>query len=154
LRPALAGRRWTDGRAWAVALALALSLSPLPRTLQPLHAERAGFRDVGRWLSENTREGDLVVDPYAWAYYYSGRLFLEGREGLSVSEPRRFYVVMEWAKNKHPHLVPLWKAFWLSQCGEEVQRWSLHRGKEPVLLIVYEVPLPLQWPPKQIRIPS
>jgi 4-amino-4-deoxy-L-arabinose transferase-like glycosyltransferase len=142
-KPALAGTRWTDGRLWSVGLLLALTLSPLPRTLQPLHAERAGFREVGHWLAENTCAGDLVIDPYAWSYYYSGRVFQEGCEGLPVAEPRRFYVVLEAGKSKHEHLVPYWKAFILSQFGTPIRHWTFDRGKDRAEVVVYQVPLPL-----------
>ncbi len=150
LRPTLAGTRWTDGRLWSLGLLLLLTLAPLPRTLQRLHAERAGFRSVGQWLAENTCPGDFIEDPFCWSYYYAGRVFLEGATGLAAQQPPCFYVVLEQSKNRHPHLVSLYMAVvhTLQQKGSEIihQREVL-RGKDKVQILVWKVPGPYQWAP-------
>jgi hypothetical protein len=143
LWPILAGTRWADGRIWSLGLLLLLTLAPLPRTLQPLHAERAGFRTVGRWLAEHTRPGDWIEDPYCWTYYYAGRVFLEGCTGLAAEQPPCFYVVLEGSKNRHPHLVSLQAALvhTLEEKGSvKVHQQAVVRGKESVNIQVYRVP--------------
>jgi hypothetical protein len=143
LRPALAGRRWADARTWSVALLLLLTLAPLPRTLQSLHAERAGFRTVGKWLAEHIPPGDWIEDPYCWAYYYAGRVFLEGCAGLTADQPPCFYVVLEASKNRHPHLVSLQRALvhaMEAKGSKKVHQEAIRRGKENVSIQVYRVP--------------
>jgi hypothetical protein len=150
LWPALAGRRWMDARIWSLSLLLLLVLTPLPRTLSRLHAERAGFRSVGRWLADNTCPGDYIEDPYCWAYYYAGRVFVEGCRGLPVHQPACFYVVLEHSRNRHPRLVSLQKAvedILHKKDAKIVHAEDVWRGREKVTLQVWEVPGPYQWTP-------
>jgi Dolichyl-phosphate-mannose-protein mannosyltransferase len=152
LRPALAGGRWADGRAWSLALLLGLTAVAAARTLQTLHAERAGFRTVGSWLAENTCPGDFIEDPYCWASYYAGRLFLEGRGGLPAHQPPCYYVVLEESKNRHLHLVPLFAAILhVSGKGEKkaevIHREEVRRGKDKAEIVVYRVPGRYEWMP-------
>lgn len=151
LWPALAGRRCTDGATWSLALLLLLALAPLPRTLSRLHAERAGFRAVGRWLAENTLAGDFIEDPYCWAYFHAGRVFVEGCRDLPRSKPSCFYVVMEASRNRHPRLgIYLGKAFRdiLYQRGAKiVHTEKVRRGRGKAALQVWRVPGPYQWEP-------
>ena len=62
----------------AIAWPLLFAALALPKTLQPLHEYRSGFREVGHWLAEHTRPIDKIDDPLCWAHYYAGRVFLEG----------------------------------------------------------------------------
>ncbi len=148
--PALAGSRWTDGRVWSMGLLLLLSIAPLPRTLQSLHAERAGFRPVGRWLAENTCPGDFIEDPYCWTYYWAGRVFVEGLTSLPAQQPPCYYVVLEESKNEHVHLVSLRQALLdvLRQKGSTVvHEQAVRRGKSDVKILVWRVPGAYGWTP-------
>ena len=49
----------------------------LPKTLQPLHANRAGHHAAGLWLEQHVHPGDEVVDDHCWAHYYAGLVFQE-----------------------------------------------------------------------------
>lgn len=150
LWPSMAGRRWLDGRMWSVGLLLFLALTPLPRTLDRLHAERAGFRTLGRWLADNIEPGDFIEDPYCWTYYYAGRVFVEGCSDLPAHDPSRYYVVLEESSNRHPRLVSLQSA--VQHVLEQKQAKIIHtervqRGRTQVALHVWEVPGPFQWRP-------
>ncbi len=150
LWPSLAGRRWTDGRIWSLGLVLILTLAPLPRTLARLHAERAGFRSLGRWLAENTCPGDFIEDPYCWAYYYAGRVFVEGCRELPVHKPSCFYVVLEKSDNRHPRLITLQTAVehtLKQKAAKIVHTEEVRRGRQQVALQVWQVPGPYQWTP-------
>jgi hypothetical protein len=150
LWPRLAGRRWMDGRVWALGLLLLLALCPLPRTLERLHGERTGFRSVGQWMAKNTPAGDFIEDPYCWTSYYAGRLFVEGCTGLDIGQPPGFYVVLEETKNLHPHLVSLQSAIvhTLQQKGSKIiHEEAVRRGKERVKIVVWRVPGAYQWEP-------
>jgi hypothetical protein len=150
LWPALAGRRWTEGRIWALALLLFLSAAPLPRTLDRLHGERKGFRTVGHWLAANTESGDYIEDPYCWAYYYAGRVFVEGVRSLPVDKSSCFYVVMEKSSNRHARLVSLAKAvehILNQRDAKMIHSEDVRRGREQVTLQVWRVPGPYHWTP-------
>jgi hypothetical protein len=149
LRPDLAQRRWMTDAAWSMGLLLLLTLTPLPRTLDRLHAERAGFRSVGHWLAENTLPGDFIEDPYCWAYYYAGRVFVEG-DKLPRHEPPCYYVVLEESKNRHPRLVSLNMAIehTLRMKGAiPIHSEDVRRGKEKATLLVWQIPGAFQWTP-------
>jgi hypothetical protein len=148
LWPALAGRRWTDGRVWSLGLLLLLAVAPLPRTLSRLHAERAGFRPLGHWLAQNTLPGDYIEDPYCWAYYYAGRVFVEGCSDLKAKGC--FYVILEASKNRHPRLVSLEKAVkdvLCSRGAKRVHAEDARRVRDSTTLEVWEVPGPFRWEP-------
>jgi hypothetical protein len=146
LRPDLAGTRYLDRRCWSLGLLLLLTLCPLPRTLERLHAERAGFRTIGHWLAEHTLPGDFIEDPYCWASYYAGRVFLEGCGELPAEKPSCYYVVLEKSLNPHPHLVSLTMA--MLHTGDKrtvsIHSQEVRRGKEKAKIIVYKVPGPYQ----------
>jgi hypothetical protein len=62
---------------WSVLLEVALIGFCLPKTLLPLHANRAGNRAAGLWLAEHLRPGDSVDDDHCWSHFVSGQVFLE-----------------------------------------------------------------------------
>ena len=47
--------------------------SCLPATAKPLHEDRYGHRDLGEYLRANATADDVILDPYNWAQFYSGR---------------------------------------------------------------------------------
>ncbi len=148
LWPALAGRRWMEGRAWSLTLLILLALTPLPRTLSRLHAERAGFRTLGHWLAQNTLPGDYIEDPYCWAYYYAGRVFVEGCHDLRAKGC--FYVILEASSNRHPRLVSLDKAVkdtLKSRGAKIIHVEDAKRGRDKAQLQVWQVPGPYVWAP-------
>jgi hypothetical protein len=93
---------------WATRLLLVgLACSGLVEGLRPLHANRAGHHAAGRWLADHARPADRVVDPFCWASYYAGRLFLEDRPGMEPADYRPTqYVVVEGKSNEAPHSRP------------------------------------------------
>ena len=86
-------------------LLLAVAASGLPKVLEPLHANRAGYHSAGQWLARNTHPADVIQDPFCWAHYYAGRVFLEN---LTVASPPGYrpdhYVVVEHSQNPHMRL--------------------------------------------------
>jgi hypothetical protein len=145
-RPVLTGGAWTNPRGWTLGLLMGLTGLPLVRTLEPLHADRVGFKQAGRWLAQNTYPGDYVEDPYSWTSFYAGRVFLEGATDLPAHEPAFSYIVLENAPNRHPHLV-----YWLDQArlwaqtGHVVQRWELVRNNGKAELLIYAIPQRYPW---------
>jgi 4-amino-4-deoxy-L-arabinose transferase-like glycosyltransferase len=150
LWPKLAGRCWMDGWIWSLALLILMVSVPLPRTLARLHSERAGFRSLGHWLAEHTRPGDFIDDPYCWAYYYAGRVFVEGCRGLPVTKPSCFYVVLEESKNRHARvefLLEIVKCNLHTRRAEMVHAEEVRRGRDKATLQVWRVPGPYRSAP-------
>ena len=58
--------------AWLFVALIGLAL---PKTLAPLHANRAGHHAVGVWLAEHVTSADEIDDPFCWAAHYAGRTF-------------------------------------------------------------------------------
>jgi hypothetical protein len=80
----------------------------LPPALKPLHYNRAGHRAAGAWLAANARPGDIIVDPFCWAHYYSGWVFREGKEDdVPPGYRPNTFAVFEKSPNPH-HRLPLW----------------------------------------------
>jgi hypothetical protein len=120
---------------------LALAGSALPKTLEPLHANRSGFRAAGFWLGEHLKPGDKVIDPYCWTSYYSGYLFQEVNLSPAGGTCETMtYVVVEDSNNPHNHLPLVEKVKQLIDKGEEVYRWEEAKAKGRIILI-YAVPV-------------
>jgi 4-amino-4-deoxy-L-arabinose transferase-like glycosyltransferase len=148
IRPIWSRSSWTDAFVWTAALWIVLCVGPLFRTLETLHADRAGFRKAGYWLGEHAFSGDKIDDAYAWAHYYSGHVFTEvdPADGLPFTtgpahEPKVRYVVMEVSDNKHPRLQTEKPEDLLAAGGREEQEWPLSRGKEKAVVKIFVVPV-------------
>src|SRR5204863_504187 len=117
------------GRTWSLALLLGLCTGPLPRTLEPLHPERAGFRRAGYWLAENVRPGEGIIDPYCWANYYAGSIFMGERLVWPGIEPSVYYVVLDESRSLHPHLLGVEYAQVMAARGTVAAVFPVHHGK-------------------------
>jgi hypothetical protein len=148
IRPAWRGSRWTDGGLWALGLWLLFCVGPLARTLETLHADRAGFRQAGYWLAEHAQTGDKIDDPYAWSNYYAGHVFTEvdPDDGLPFTQgpeakPKVRYVVMEVSDNKHARLLTEKPEELLAAGGHVEQSWPLSHRKDNAAVQVFVVPV-------------
>ncbi len=119
-----------------------LALAALPKTLEPLHTNRAGYHAAGRWLAAHAAPGDVVVDPFAWAEFYAGRAL---RSGPPVEQPPPppccRYVVLGCSDNEHVRLPMIPFAESLARRGTEVYHWtSAGRTRRAEAVAVYRVP--------------
>jgi hypothetical protein len=119
-------------------LLLTLTASGLPKTLKPLHANRAGHLAAGQWLAQCTSPDDLIVDPFCWVRFYAGRLDEEDPPIQSGAQPR-VYVVMDYTTH-HSHLPRLALARALASLGHVVFSWPARRPVEQADVLVYAVP--------------
>jgi hypothetical protein len=127
---------------WAVLLFVAVLGAMLPRTLEPLHVNRKGFRFAGHWLAEHAAPWDEVIDPYCWTHYHAGKVFQEGTPTPpppGVTPVR--YVVLEVAGLEHSRLPLMPQAHEAARRGREVFRWTGKRKKDVVDVVVYAVPV-------------
>jgi hypothetical protein len=78
---------------WSWVLLLGMTVAGLPKTMQRLHANRAGHHAAGLWLAAHARPTDEICDGhFGWASYYAGRLFLDV-QGPPAGAGRVKYVV-------------------------------------------------------------
>ena len=131
----------------ALVLLLGVTVAGLPKTMQPLHAKRAGHHAAGLWLADHSRPCDWIVDNHAWAHYYAGRVFLEGQQvALPDGETRRCFHVISRSKERgapppvHPE----------SELEEDLQargaelvyHWPRQVPAEKAQLVVYALDIP------------
>jgi hypothetical protein len=122
-------------------LLLILLLVPsVYKSMETLHYNREGFKQVGKWLASNCKEGDLVEDAFCWSHFYAGKVFLEGKSGLVVSDPRVKYVVVERSGNPHLRLQTQDEESLKAQKGKVVYDWPCRRKGVNSTVLVYEVP--------------
>jgi hypothetical protein len=136
----LVEERLSSPRALTALLLLAFIGAALPKTLEPLHGNRAGLRQAGLWLSANVQPGDRIVDPYYWSHYYAGCVFREGmpNDPLPGHTPV-CYAVLERSKSDHHRLTHLQEARDLATKGKVVYRWAGKQGKHDAEVLVYAV---------------
>lgn len=125
-------------RRCAVVLTVALVIFPLPKTLEPLHTNRAGFYEAGRWLAEHANPTDQIVDPFSWVEFYSGQMF-RAAAPASANVPVR-YVVVGGSDNEHTRLPLMPQAVALAGQGTQVFEWPLTPIKRVERVLVYLVP--------------
>jgi hypothetical protein len=124
----------------ALALLLAMTAVPLPKTLARLHAGREGFKSAGQWLATHARPEDRIFDPFAWSHYHARRVFQEVERG-PLPHSGTTYVVLENTDNEHPHLwYLLWPAKKMASEGELVQSFPARRGRAKHEVRVYRHP--------------
>jgi hypothetical protein len=121
-----------------------------------LHYNRAGHREAGRWLAENARPGDVIIDPYCWAHYYAGWVFLEGKipQVPPGFQPATFAVI-EHSGNPHSRLPMLPRAAKVRDMGKLVFHCPLKRikdnGEEIHIYKIEPEPPPPRKPPGRRR---
>jgi hypothetical protein len=126
---------------WTALLLGGLALAALPKTMEPLHANRRGFRDAGVWIAGHGHDWDAVIDPYSWSNYYSGCVFREDRPSPIPAGQRKVnYIVIEESGRVHDRLKVEKDAREQSKNGHVVWGWKGLRNKEIVEVVVYEVP--------------
>jgi hypothetical protein len=139
---ALPWRLAQEPRFWSGLLLVSLTAATVYKNLEPLHANRKGFRDAGQWIVEHTDVSDEVMDPYCWTHYYAGRVFQEGKPlMIPAGHERVCYVVVEESGNEHPRLPTVAQAKQTAQTGLKVFECKARRKKEICDVCVYAVPI-------------
>lgn len=130
------------GRLNQVSLLLLLLFVPsVYKSMETLHYNREGFRQVGKWLANHSKEGDSVEDAFCWSHFYAGKVFLEGKSNLVVSDPRVKYVIVERSGNPHLRLQTQDEESLKAQKGRVVYDWPCRRKGANSTVLVYEVPV-------------
>jgi 4-amino-4-deoxy-L-arabinose transferase-like glycosyltransferase len=98
--------------------------SGLPAIAKPLHENRFGHVQAGRWLRQQLQASDTIVDPFEWAQYFAGRTLteipgdppgsrvvyavLEGEDGAPNSHLPRYQAAVNVARDHRARLVYHW----------------------------------------------
>ena len=79
----------------SVALLVCLIATGLPKSLERLHANRAGYHAAGLWLAQHAEPSDGIHDDHCWADYFAGRVMQERHPPLPPTgyRPAHFYVI-------------------------------------------------------------
>jgi 4-amino-4-deoxy-L-arabinose transferase-like glycosyltransferase len=125
---------WTWGTVWVVML-LAIAL---PRDFRGLHRDRAGHKQAGLWIRENTDPTHKIVDPFGWAEFYAGRSVMNFSHGdARWGSPILYAVVEPNAKSPHSRLDNLEPAMKLMAAGDKVYQWPVDAEPDQVRVAVY-----------------
>jgi hypothetical protein len=153
---------WRQGRRWAevageprvftrhtatvaVLLLCCMLAAGLPKSLQTLHANRAGHHAAGLWLAQHTALGDIIEDDHFWAHYYAGRVFQESHPLASPPGfvPTRYVVV----GRRDKEIVLTWnspgprdEAKLREEGGTIVYHWPAPSNPADAPIVVYAVP--------------
>lgn len=124
---------------WSLVLFVCLIGFCLPKTLQPLHANRLGNREVGLWLDTQLHPGDMVDDDHCWSHYYAGEVFREWDNPLLPTgyQPTCFIVITR-TQNREVGLVRRQREEALVNEGARlVYHWPPDRRVEDAQIVVY-----------------
>jgi 4-amino-4-deoxy-L-arabinose transferase-like glycosyltransferase len=127
---------WPD--AAPAGLLTAIVASALPFTFTNMHAQREGHKHAGQWLAEHMGPDDWLIDPLAWAEWYSGRTLYETT--AYRGNPAVEWVVVE-REGRSPHSrIPQWEyANAEKQKGKLVYQWPENPRPKDCVVCVYRV---------------
>jgi hypothetical protein len=146
---------WTDNPLPHTAATMALAAllfagtlaSAMPKTLDTLHANRAGHHAAGLWLAAHAADHDIINDEHCWAHYYAGHVFLENqvRPQPPQTPPVRYIVVgkrdtdspLAPTRQKPPSADQIRAAG-----GEVVFRWPEQVSDADASVLIYAIGLP------------
>ena len=117
-----------------------LMLLSATKTPQPLHANRVGNREAGRWLA-HVHAGDVIVDEHSWSKFYSGLFFrdVEDKDLPPDPEAKRYTVVTRHGS----HFGGVGDVADLrneteKHAGRLVYRWPTKASSDKARVVVYE----------------
>ena len=124
---------------WVTAAPLViLTFCWLPVTLKPLHANRAGHKAAGQWLATHSDPADKLIDPFCWAHYYAGRVFMEGvTPNKPAGSKETFYAVVDGPEKEHVRLPLMPAAAELARIGKLVYSWPENKPVAQAKVFVY-----------------
>src|SRR5204863_4496715 len=109
----------------------------MTKTLQPLHANRAGNHAAGLWLRAVLMPGDLIEDEYSWSQYYAGQLTDGDAPALSADAAPIKYIVV--TRRRDGAIDSAEKT--LSEAGSKaVYHWPTKAVLDAARVVVYALP--------------
>lgn len=127
---------WLTGAAVAVFL-----LVCMPKTMARMHSNRTGNHAAGLWLAQQRAVGDIVNDDHAYAHYYSGLVFEEGKESpLPQGATPKCFVVFTRSKDAEVGGERRVKEDEVSKRAPLVYHWPESRTAEEARVVIYVEP--------------
>jgi hypothetical protein len=128
----------------ATVLFLVLAAFALPKTLAPLHPNRAGHHAVGLWLAEHASPADEIIDPFCWAAHYAGRTFqTSDAPPPAIGICRHRFIVHECRPDHRDRYRPpsIPEAEILAAGGNTVYHWPTQGSLDDAKIVLYDIPL-------------
>jgi hypothetical protein len=128
----------------ATVLFLVLAAFALPKTLAPLHPNRAGHHAVGLWLAEHASPADEIIDPFCWAVHYAGRTFqTSDAPPPAIGICRHRFIVHECRPDHRDRYRPpsIPEAEILAAGGNTVYHWPTQGSLDDAKIVLYDIPL-------------
>ena len=138
--------RWRQAEPSPVAIARLGVLLMLPlfalsmvKTLQPLHGNRVGNREAGRWLAQHVHAGDVIDDEHRWSEFYSGLFFRDVDESKLPPDPdaKRYTVVTRWIAHGGGGEVAETRNEIEKRAGKLVYQWPANAPVDKARVVVY-----------------
>ena len=101
----------------------------MPKLVKPIRVDKSGYRDVAKWLKENTAEEDLIVVPDHRIGFYAERDISAG-EIKNISEEIDYIVSLVKDENEELKVD--------RSVQKKISLW-LDRRKKKDRLIIYKV---------------
>jgi hypothetical protein len=122
--------------AWFAILFVALIAFGLPKSMQRLHGNRSANHAAGLWLSEQLKEGDIILDDHSWSHFFAGQVFQEGQDpALPLGKQPKCYVVT--TRSRDPLIDQQRQGKVLAPDAKVVAVWPEHVGLEQARVVVY-----------------
>jgi 4-amino-4-deoxy-L-arabinose transferase-like glycosyltransferase len=131
-------RTGSTSRALGWATVVLAGVACLPKTLAPLHPNRAGHRQAGQWLAADQGSPGTVLDTRGWTALYSGRPTL--RYDVAKAAYRRpdlAYVVIEQRELELDSARARTLSHLLSGAAEQVALFAAPEGRSQDNVLVY-----------------
>ena len=118
-----------------------LVLAGLVKTVQPLHANRAGHHAAGRWLASHVPATSTIVDDHCWARFYANRLSSVHFMDNTISSEIGYVVISRVGKRGDPttrRLIP--EEELRARGGRVVFHWPRADEPDQAQVLIYELP--------------
>jgi 4-amino-4-deoxy-L-arabinose transferase-like glycosyltransferase len=121
-----------------VALCASFQIVCLTRTLQPLHFNRVGNREAGRWLAKHAHAGDVIEDEHQWSKFYSGLFFRDDTALPPDPEAKRYTVVTRWIAHGGVGVAADTRNEIEKNAGRLAYQWPTNVPSDKARVVVYE----------------
>jgi hypothetical protein len=128
----------------ATGMLLALISVGMPKAMEKLHGNRAGFHAAGLWLAEHAEPADRILDDHCWSHYYAGHVFLEDK--AITAAPGYHPVLYVVIGRREKEIIPTWnrsaavpESELRAKGGQIVFAWPAWAKHDDAAVVVYEV---------------